>query len=113
MAAMTTVLTPFSTNGNARTSTVSGHTASTPRLVIEKRTVAAGADASSKNSIAVIYATNDSDGVTLTSKVAFEVSVRYPIKGDYTDVEAALAVFRDVIAGDEFANTVSTQEWLT
>jgi hypothetical protein len=42
MAAMTTVLTEFSNNGNSRTSTLSGHSATSPKLLIEKRRVPEG-----------------------------------------------------------------------
>lgn len=39
MAAMTTALTEFSTNGDSRTYTTSGHTVSNPKLVTQKRRV--------------------------------------------------------------------------
>lgn len=112
MAAMTTVLTEFSTNGNSRTSTIAGHTAIVPRLVIEKRRVPEGNQTMAEVSFSVIYATLDSAGAVLSNKVSFQAVARYPVLGDSDDVTAALAVFRDIIAGDEFANTVSTQEWL-
>lgn len=113
MAAMTTALTEFSQNGNSRTSTLSGHTAIKPQLVIEKRRVAAGNSTTVESTITVHYATEDSDGEVLTSKVVFEATVKYPLLAQSTDITAALAVFRDIVAGDEFANTVTTQEWLT
>jgi hypothetical protein len=112
MAAMTTVLTEFSNNGNSRTCTLSGHTAVKPLLVIEKRRVPEGNQTMVEYSCKVIYATEDADGAVLTNKVAFEALVRYPVLGESASVTAALATFRDIIAGDEFANSVSTQEWL-
>lgn len=112
MAAMTTVLTEFSQSGNSRTSTISGHTAVSPRLVIEKRRVPEGNQTMVEYSCKVIYATDDADGEVLSQKIAFEASVRYPVLGTAADVDAALAVFRDIIAGDEFGNSVDTQEWL-
>lgn len=113
MAAMTTTLTEFSQNGNSRTSTLTGHTAISPRLVIEKRRVPEGNQTMVEYSCKVVYATEDSDGEVLSNKISFEASVRYPVLGLSTDVDAALAIFADVIAGDEFANSVDTQEWLT
>lgn len=113
MAAMTTALTEFSNNGNSRTSTVTGHSAVKPKLVIEKRRVPEGSQTMVEVSCKVIYATEDADGEILNQKIAFEASVRYPLLGLSTDRDAALVVFRDIIAGDEFANAVSTQEWLT
>lgn len=113
MAAMTTALTEFSTLGDSRTYTLADHTVQKPRLVLQKRKVPQGAQSVGSSTIAVIYATEDSDENVLDSKIVFEVSARYPIQGDMLDVAAALATFRDIIAGDEFANTVTTQEYLS
>jgi hypothetical protein len=112
MAGMTTVLTEFSSLGNSRTSTLTGHTASKPKLVIEKRRVPEGNQTMAEYSFKTIEATTDADGDVLSNKVSIETIVRYPIDGTSTDVDAALAVHRDITAGDEFANSVSTQEWL-
>lgn len=113
MAAMTTVLTEFSQNGNSRTSTTTGHTALKPKLVIEKRRVPEGNQTMVEYVAKVVHATEDADGAVLSQKVAIEASVRYPLAGLSTDVDAALVIFRDIIAGDEFANSVDTQEWLS
>jgi hypothetical protein len=112
MAVMTTVLTAFSVNGNARTSTISGHTAIQPRLVIEKRRVPENGQTMVESSVKVVYATTDVDGVVLSQKVSFEAVCRYPLLGSSSDIDAALAVFKDIISGDEYANTVDTQEFL-
>lgn len=113
MAAMTTVLTEFANNGNSRTTTLSGHTAAKPRLVIEKRRVPEGGQTTVEYSFKVVYTTADADGVTLSTKIAFEGTFRYPIAGQAADVSAALVIFRDIVAGDELANSVDTQEWLS
>lgn len=113
MAAMTTVLTEFSNSGNSRTSTTSGHTASKPKLVIEKRRVPEGNQTMVEYSCKVVHATVDGDGAVLSQKVSFEAVIRYPLAGLAADITAAEAIFRDVIAGDEFANSVDTQEWLS
>lgn len=112
MAAMTTVLTEFSNNGNSRTCTTSGHTAKEPRLVIEKRRVPEGSQVMVEQSVKIVHSTEDDDGLILSNKVSFEAVSRYPLAGQAADVTAALTVFRDIIAGDEYANSVSTQEWL-
>jgi hypothetical protein len=113
MAGMTTVLTEFANNGNSRTSTYTGHTALEPRLVIEKRRVPEGNQTMIEYSAKVVSSTEDSDGAILSNKVSFEAVVRYPVLGTSADVTAALAIFRDIIAGDEFGNSVSTQEYLS
>lgn len=113
MAAMTTALTEFADNGNSRTFTYTGHTAGEPRLVIQRRRVPTGSTSVLEDTISVISSTEDAAGDLLTSKVNFSATVRRPVNGIAADVTAALAIFRDVIAGDEFTNTVSTQEWLS
>jgi len=112
MAEMTTVLTEFSNNGNSRTSTYTGHTALEPKLVIEKRRVPEGNQTMVEYSCKVVCTTDDADGAVLSQKVSLEAVVRYPVLGTSADVTAALAIFRDIIAGDEFGNSISTQEYL-
>lgn len=112
MAAMTTVLTEFANNGNSRTSTLANHTAVRPRLVIEKRRVPEGNQTMVEYSAKVVEATVDAAGAVLANKVSLEVIGRYPLNGDSADVTATLATFRDIVAGDEFANSLTTQEWL-
>jgi hypothetical protein len=112
MASFTTALTEFSDKENARTYMVDGHTVQQPRLVIQKRKVPATPEAVSQSSVDVIYGTLDPDGNVLQSKVGFSVSVRYPANGQASDVTAALAVFRDLVASDEFAATVTSQGYL-
>jgi hypothetical protein len=113
MAAMSTALTEYSNNGDSRTSALSTHTFSKPNIVIEKRKTPVGSQTVAEYSVSVIYATEDSNGDVLSSKVAFTGTFRAPINGTASDITTALATFRDIIAGDEFANSVNTLEWLT
>lgn len=113
MAAMSTALTEYANNGNSRTFTYTGHTAVVPKLVLQKRRVATGNQTVIEDTITVLAATVDSvSSAVLPQKVAFEVTVRRPINGTASYVTAALAVFRDIIAGDEFGTTVTTQNFL-
>lgn len=112
MPAMATTLTEFSDSGNARTSTIAGHTALKPRLVIQKRKIATDESSSPEDHISVVYGTTDAAGVVLPGKIAFEVSLRRPVLGLAADVTAALAVLRDIVASDEFTATTTTQNWL-
>lgn len=112
MTAMTTVLTEFSTMGNSRTSTITGHTALAPKLVIEKRRVPEGNQVVAEYSAKVVRSTADAEGLVLSNKVSMEVIVRYPIQGNPDDVAAALVTLRDIVAGDEFGSSVTTQGWL-
>jgi hypothetical protein len=112
MAAMSTALTEFADNGNARTFTLETHTAIAPNLVLQKRKVPSGNQTVVEDTFTVLLATEDSNGDALPSRVAFTVTVRRPVDGISADVDAALAILRDIVAGDEFANVVATQEWL-
>jgi hypothetical protein len=112
MAGMTTVLTEFSNTGNSRTSTLSGHTIAKPQLVIEKRRVPVNNQAVAEYSCKIVYATEDADGLVMTQKDSIEVIARRPVLGLSTDFDALLVVARDIVAGDEFGNSVDTQEWL-
>lgn len=112
MAAMTTVLTEFANNGNSRTSTTSGHTAAKPKLVIEKRRVPEGTQTVSEYSAKVVHACVDAGGAVLSTKVSFEAIVRFPIACVAGDITAALTIFKDIVASDDFANSVNTQGWL-
>lgn len=112
MAAMTTALKEFSQNGGTRTYTMTGHTYSSPSLCIQKRRVPVGNQTVAEDTVQVLQGTTDSNGDPLDPKVSFEVKVRRPINGQSSDVTSLLATFRDIVAGDEFANTVDTQEYL-
>jgi hypothetical protein len=84
-----------------------------PRLVLQKRRVPSGNQVIAEDVITVLSGQVDGNGDPLPERVSFSATVRRPISGDSSVVSAALAVFRDIIAGDEFANTVNTQEHLS
>lgn len=113
MAAMTTALTEFSDSGNSRVYTYTGHTATEPRLVLQKRKIATSGTSVIEDTFTVVSSTEDAAGDLLASKITFEVKCRRPVNGIAGDVTAALAILRDVVAGDEYGNTVSTQQWLS
>lgn len=112
MAAMSTALTEFSTNGDSRTYTTSGHLASKPKLVIQKRRVPVGNQTIQETVISVIHAGVDAGGLTVASKVSMSVTVRVPLDVVGTTVADVLAILKDIVAGDEFAATVTTQNFL-
>lgn len=111
MAAMSTALTEFRDNGDSRTYFYTGHTAAEPRLVIQRRKVAAGSTSVIEDTFQVVSSTEDAAGELLSSKVTFEAKVRRPVNGIAADVTAALAIFRDIVASDEFTANVNTQAW--
>lgn len=112
MAAMSTAVTEFADNGNSRTYTYTGHTALKPKLVLQKRKVPSGNQIILEDSVKILVATTDPTTAVMAEKITFEAVVRRPTLGLAADVTAALATFRDVVAGDEFTSMVNTQGWL-
>jgi hypothetical protein len=110
MAAMSTALTLFNMDNNNVTYSYSGHLPSDPRLVIQKRKLAPSSSGVAETTVKVVSGTQDADGYNITPKITFEAVIRTPIQGVTADIDAALVIFRDIIAGDEFTNSVSTQE---
>lgn len=113
MASFTTALEEFSTLGDSKTNIETAtHTASKPRLVIQRRKTPTGSTANLESTISVVHATEDADGNVLSQKVTLQAVIRYPKNGDYADVTAALVVFRDLVQSDEFSDTAEKQTWL-
>lgn len=112
MAAMTTVLTEFSTLGDSRTYTAPSHVVTKPVLVLQKRKVPVGNQVVAEDVITHLQGTVDSAGATLPQKVSFSCTVRRPVDGIAADVTAALALFREIIASDEFTAVVNTQNYV-
>lgn len=112
MATIATGLTEFSDKENNRTWMVTGHTVSKPRLITQKRKLALNLAASQQSTISVVYGTVDAVGTPIAGRVVFEVNVRAPVNAASADVAAALVVFRDVVASDEFTATVTSQGYI-
>jgi hypothetical protein len=114
MPAMATTLTEFSTNGDSRTYTTAGHSVSKPKLVLQKRRVPSGNQTVSENKVSVVHAALGPDDSVLPSKVTFSIDVRVPlnIKSGDTSVADSLAILKDIVNSDEFAASVSTQNFL-
>lgn len=112
MAGMSTALTSFASYGNSITYELSGHTVEKPRLVIQKRKVPSGVTGVGEDSFQVVYATVDSEGLVLTPKYTLMAVGRSPQNGTTTDRDAALVIFRDIVASDEFGAMIASQSKL-
>lgn len=114
MASMTTVLSEFRDSGDERTYALASHSIAKPRLVLQRRKVAAGSAGSlSEDQISVLYGTENSDGDLLKSRILFTATLRRPFDGAAADVSSALALFREVVASDEFQDVIDKQVWLS
>lgn len=112
MASFTTTISEFSDTENRRTFMVNGHSVQEPKLLIQKRKVPTTQDANQESELMVVYGTTGPDSIPLSKKVVFAASVRYPANGDSADVTAALAVFRDMVASDQFTAMVTSQAYV-
>lgn len=111
MASQSTVLTPFAEyrqgGYDVRNWTYSGHTLLVPRLVVARRRVSSGVLVVSDTTVGVVAGCRNSNDDVLPQKVSFEVRVRYPIQAyPNSYVTDPLAILRDIVAGDEFGNSV-------
>lgn len=114
MAALATTLTSFSTTGDSKVYTTSGHTALLPRVLMQKRRVPSKNGTVASMDTTIIRGTKDADGKVLASKVALSVSVRFPIDmgGSQTEVADALVILKDVVNSDEFAANITSQGFI-
>lgn len=112
MAALATTVTGFGETANSRTYFYSGHTASNPKLIIQKRKVATAVDGQYETSIQVVSGTVNAASELLAKKVVFEIKMYGPADGTSAAVTAALAIIRDVVQSTEYTSVVSSQEWL-
>jgi len=110
MAAMTTVLTVTDIQSGKFTYSTSGHTAQKAKIVVGNHRVPTGNQVMAEFSFSVLHSTEDDDGIILPQKAGITVSCRQPINGQSTDMDAVVAIVRDIVASDEFANSVSTLE---
>lgn len=113
MAAMTTPLVEFSDSTNSRLYTVSGHTVAQPKVVVQRRRVPTNVDGQYHSEINVSYGTLDADGNPLDKKYFFGVTIRGPVAGQSADRDAAKALFREIVASDEFDSVTATQNYIS
>lgn len=113
MAAMSTVLTVEEIEGGRFTYSTSGSTAAKPKQVVTNRKVPNGNQAVSEFMVSVSHATEDDDGSVLPNRAAITISVKQPKNGQTADMTNVLAIARDIVASDEFANSVTTLQPLS
>lgn len=112
MPVMATNVTEYSDELNSRTYTITGHTVAKPKLLLQKRKVGSIGGASCTDTIDVVFGTQDAAGTILPGRITFGITIRRPVEAIAADVTAALAVLKDVVGSDEFANVVNTQNYL-
>lgn len=114
MAAMSTALTVFSTLGDTRTYYVTAsHTVIKPKLILQKRKVPQGGQTMAEQALSVVYATDDAAGAVLPQKISIVATARVPAdRQDDVELDLAIALFRDMVASDEFVSAIKTLGYL-
>lgn len=112
MAGMATTLTTFSEQGNKRTSAVTGNTVSLPKLVLQSRSVPTAPNGVGEHSARVLYGAKDANDSVLPGRISFQIIGRIPVGAAATEVDAAIALARDIVQSDDWANSVKTLEYL-
>lgn len=111
MPSMTTALTEAFSSGNVKRYIIELiHTAQNPQLVVQTVKTASSQSRIVGTEIKVDLTT--SDGVTnerLDSRVVLTATARYPANCNGSDVTAAIAYLRDIVASDEFSAAVTNQ----
>lgn len=109
----THTLTELNDKDNYRQWGLNGHLASKPKVVIQKRRIGDGSEGSNVGlDIKVVAGTEDAAGLPLQRKIAFALSVDYPVGYTQADLDDALLTFREIVASTEFGNAVSTSFYL-
>jgi hypothetical protein len=110
MAELATNLNPSTNYGTRKTWTLDSHTIQASRVVDQKKVTPTGNQTVFEDSLAVIYSGVDSDGDVLPQKIYFGSLVKRP-KGlaSDTEIDAALADFRALVASDNFERMVKKQ----
>jgi hypothetical protein len=112
MAAYTTVLKQFSDMGNVRKWSTPGHTIAAPRLLTQKRQEATSPTGVARNSLTFLGGATDANDTLLEARNVIDISVRGPVNGKADEMTALVAVMRDIINSDDFADMVASQAFL-
>jgi len=107
VAAMTTVLEARSPGAEY---TAPSHTISKPVLVLQSRKTPSANGVIAEDVVSVLHGTVDSNGDALPQKVLFSATVRRPYTGATADRDAALTLFREIVASDNFTDIVTGQD---
>lgn len=112
MAAMTTALTIYDGSQGSRVYVTPGHTAAKRQRLIQRRKEAVGGKTVMEDTIIVQFGTTDVDGVLLPQNISATVTVARPVGYNSADMSSLLALFRELVASDNFGNVIDGQVWL-
>jgi len=112
MAGFTTALAEFSESGSSKTYVASAsHTASAPRLVIQKRRLAEGNRKYYEMEMDIVHGLLDSESLPVATKLSSNLVVKVPTQASELEIDALLVHLRDFVASDQFATAVKKQLW--
>lgn len=112
MANMTTSLTQRSDAENQREWAAPTHTLASPFTIRQRRTVAKQVTQRATDSISVLRGGLDTSGLALQTPLTAMVTLTRQANMASTDSAAALALFREIIASDNFTALWNSQGYI-
>lgn len=112
MAAMSTALTQRSDAADTREWQLPTHTLAVPFLVRQRRTTAKTLTGRATDGLSFLRGGADTAGVALASPLTATINLIRQANVSSTDSAAALAIFREVVASDNFAAMWNSQTYL-
>lgn len=110
MANMTTVLSRVSTSGTSLTYLAPASTVLKPSLVLQRSKMPNGNNPMAEATVSVVQATVDAEGLPVRQKILMSATVKYPNTGASADIDAALVLFREAVASDNFTAVVNAHK---
>lgn len=110
MPTMATVLTPIGIDGAKFTYSTAGHTVQEQKVVVSASKAPSGNSRVAEQNTIVSHATKDAEGTVLNAPTSVAIKTRQSIDGQAADLDAVIAIVRDVVNSDEWANAVKTLE---
>lgn len=106
MADMVTALTGYSNVGTTITYETAGHSLSDAKLVVQKRGQQGSGQTLFKGEVAVVAGAEDSAGDQMPNNLRLTAASSIPVGVIAADIDAAIVIFRDYVASDDFPAAV-------
>lgn len=106
MADMTAALSFYSNVGTTITYTSAGHDLSDAKFMVQKRGQQGSGQTLYKGEVAVVQGAEDSAGDQLPNNLRLTAASSIPIGTIVADIDAAIVLFRDYVASDDFPAAV-------
>jgi hypothetical protein len=111
MTAMTTVLTYVSSFGDTLKMELPTHTVQMPATFVQKRKVPSSGAKTLSGTTDITYGTVDADDDLIPERIKLGFTYSLPVgRKDDTELDLAVAVFRDYVNSNQFTQQLDTQK---